>query len=367
MIKAEIVAHSLSPQGDELMSVLCTFPRIILAEVNTHRRLSKNTSSSRAIPFNKMVEVIEKNPFIPIAWQKEHSGMQGTEYWSNEIDIAGYTQSWLGARDMALESAQELSNTKITKQLVNRLLEPFMWTTMLITGSKEGWDNFFKLRCPNYEINCGPDDTDDLTLCTGKSWKELMLDKGCLAGDFNTDNILERLSWNKGQAEIHIMDLAEKIYDARNESTPKQLKAGEWHIPFKNKFDTIVISNLSTRTYHTKLSMTDTQFNIIKTSVAMGARTSYTIIGEEKEINYENMIALHDRLINQDPPHSSPFEHTARAMTNEEHSSFIKGKCTLANDDYDSPLIVPVLAEGWCYNLKGFISYRYLIDNKLEL
>ena len=24
-----------------------------------------------------------------------------------------------------------------------------MWTTMLITGSKEGWDNFFRLRCPS--------------------------------------------------------------------------------------------------------------------------------------------------------------------------------------------------------------------------
>ena len=71
MIKAEIVAHSLSPQGDELISVLCTFPRIILAEVNTHRMLSKNTSSSRAIPFKKMVESVQNNPFIPIAWQKE--------------------------------------------------------------------------------------------------------------------------------------------------------------------------------------------------------------------------------------------------------------------------------------------------------
>ena len=70
-INAEIVAHSLSPQGDELISVLCTFPRIILAEVNTHRMLSKNTSSSRAIPFSKMVETIQNDPFIPIAWQKE--------------------------------------------------------------------------------------------------------------------------------------------------------------------------------------------------------------------------------------------------------------------------------------------------------
>ncbi len=70
-IGATVVAHSLNEQGDELISILCTFPRIILAEVNTHRMLSKNTSSSRAIPFEKMVEAVQNDPFIPIAWQRE--------------------------------------------------------------------------------------------------------------------------------------------------------------------------------------------------------------------------------------------------------------------------------------------------------
>ena len=79
-INAEIVAHSINKQGDELISVLATFPRIILAEVNTHRMLSKNTSSSRAIPFKKMVESVQNDPFIPIAWQKDHKGMQGSKY-----------------------------------------------------------------------------------------------------------------------------------------------------------------------------------------------------------------------------------------------------------------------------------------------
>ena len=69
-ISAKIVADSVSPQGDRLTSLLITFPRILLSEINTHRMLSKNTSSSRAIPFKKMVEAIESNPFIPIAWQK---------------------------------------------------------------------------------------------------------------------------------------------------------------------------------------------------------------------------------------------------------------------------------------------------------
>ena len=70
-ISAEVVADSLDSRGNRLTSLQITFPRILLSEINTHRMLSKNTSSSRAIPFKKMVEAIENDPFIPIAWQKE--------------------------------------------------------------------------------------------------------------------------------------------------------------------------------------------------------------------------------------------------------------------------------------------------------
>lgn len=154
MIKAEIVGHSKSPQGDELITVLCTFPRIISAEVNTHRMLSKK-------PFNKMVESVQNNPFIPIAWQKEHKGMQGTEYLvDRKHENAVY--EWLKARDFAVKQANIMNNDGVTKQLCNRLLEPFMWTTMLITGNRNhgGWDNFFKLRNPVYEIDL--DNLDNL-------------------------------------------------------------------------------------------------------------------------------------------------------------------------------------------------------------
>ena len=159
-INAEIVADSLNPQGDRLISILATFPRIILAEVNTHRMLSKNTSSSRAIPFEKMVEAVQNNPFIPIAWQKHHSGMQGIEYFTDEKDIYRVEQVWRDARRRAIDVAKDLHSSKVTKQLCNRLLEPFMWTTMLITGPKSGWDNFFNLRNPVYEIDL--DNLDNL-------------------------------------------------------------------------------------------------------------------------------------------------------------------------------------------------------------
>ena len=54
-IKAEIIADSVNTLGDRLTTFVVTFPRIILAEVNTHRAFSRNSASSRAIPFKKNV------------------------------------------------------------------------------------------------------------------------------------------------------------------------------------------------------------------------------------------------------------------------------------------------------------------------
>lgn len=229
-IKAEIVAHSINEQGDELISVLATFPRIILAEVNTHRMLSKNTSSSRAIPFKKMVESVKNDPFIPIAWQRGHSGMQGSEYFTSEFDIELLRQNWLKGRDYAVITAKAGTLLGSTKQLNNRLLEPFMWTTMLITGSKEGWDNFFHLRCPTYDISASN------SKGTFKSWKDVLKHSEKYHTKEEQEYIkscseIKKLEFNKGQAEIHMMALAECIWDAYNESTPKVLKAGQWHIP----------------------------------------------------------------------------------------------------------------------------------------
>lgn len=108
---------------------------------------------------------------------------------------------------------------------------------------------------------------------------------------------------------------------------------------------------------------------LVMISTSLAARTSYTIVGEEKEVDYQKMIELHDRLLTQDPPHSSPLEHCARAMSDEEYECFLKGKREINKNanhwsdveyfyDYDKIF-------GWCNNLKGFIPYRYFIDNNL--
>ena len=105
--------------------------------------------------------MVEDDPFIPIAWQKHHSGMQGNEY----VENPNYcVQEWLKTRDLVIEQAERLytgsgidngtaydGQPQVTKQLCNRLLEPFMWHTTLCTFTES--ENFFNLRLPIYEID----------------------------------------------------------------------------------------------------------------------------------------------------------------------------------------------------------------------
>lgn len=50
----------------------------------------------------------------------------------------------------------------------------------------------------------------------------------------DTSNWTEKkwLKLNKGQSEIHMMALAEAMYDEYQNSVPLQLKQNQWHIPF---------------------------------------------------------------------------------------------------------------------------------------
>ena len=98
---------------------------------------------------------------------------------------------------------------------------------------------------------------------------------------------------------------------------------------------------------------------LIMISVSLAARTSYTVVGEEKGLDYEALIGLHDRLIAYDPPHSSPLEHCARTMGEVEYTgSKSSGKSVRGGNVYPE--------YGWCNNFKGFVPYRYIVDNKVK-
>lgn len=150
-ISAVVIGDSISPSGDRITTMLMTFPRSILAELNTHRMFSRNSSSSRAIPFNKMVQTVIDEPFIPIAWQKNHKGMQGNEYFTDPEMIEILINQWLEGSKEAVLRAKIIHETGVTKQICNRLIEPFMWHTALVSATE--FSNFFEQRLPVYEID----------------------------------------------------------------------------------------------------------------------------------------------------------------------------------------------------------------------
>lgn len=385
-INAEIIKDSLSIKGDRLTTFKITFPRIILSEFNTHRMFSKNTSSSRAIPFEKMAEIVKNNPFIPIAWQRYHTGMQGNSYLDETelvslkvaLETFDYTLNkistvvepsllreikskknvfetylqdkdyineektivdwWLLARDKALETASILYVLDVSKQLCNRILEPFMWTTMVFTTSEAGLKNFFSLRCPAYTDPFG------FTYESKKEYLKNVADNAMLPEDGNWNHI------NKSQAEIHIQALAEKIFDLYKSNKPKQLQEGEWHIPFEEDYREKVVKYLKERgeDYYNEEIVKDI---LIKVSVSLCARISYTTVGKGSETSIEKHIDLFYQLINSIPKHSSPLEHIAQAMKKNEYYNFSKGEDGRRSHEH-----------GWCYNFKGFKQLRYILE-----
>ena len=382
-ISATIIADSKNEFGNRITTMVATFPRYILAELNTHRMFSRNSASSRAIPFEKMLKSVEENPFIPIAWQKDHKGMQGGEYilpasHENDKPCAEDLQSqWLEARDSAVYNAKLLANYGTTKQLCNRLLEPFMWHTVIITATE--WENFFALRCPQYVFDNStqllPIKEDKVTFRSRKDYTNYM--RGYIETEMESqeglpDNSLRLnldfsgIQWlliNKGQAEIHMMALAEAMWDAMNESTPKELKAGECHIPFGDNIDANKIAKELNLHSIEENGITTLENIKIKIATARCARVSYTVVGEEdKEPNYENDIKLHDRL--REAGHMSPFEHCAQAMSEEDMEFNVHGKTFKSFTGFGDSYIVDDSAKGWSGNYRGFIQYRKTLSNE---
>ena len=264
----------------------------------------------------------------------------------NNVEENYFENRWLEYRDSAVENAKKLNSMGVTKQLCNRLLEPFMWHTVILTATE--FDNFFELRCPKYQnksriYNSKKDALNDSDGGLSQLISEL--------GEQHWFNI------NTGQSEIHMMQLAECMWDARNESVPKQLQEGEWHIPFGDKIDD---SRLLYLVHHFYTERNNAEKLLpefkIKIATARCARVSY--LNFEGKDDYKADIKLYDTLLKSG--HYSPFEHCARVMSEDEHYSFYKGYgCNKGHSGLQEN-------KGWCNNFRGFIQYRYLIENNLN-
>jgi thymidylate synthase ThyX len=175
---ATVIADSVSPDGSRLTTMEVRMHRFVLAEFNTHRVFSRNSASSRAIPLGKQIARLREDLAYPVVWPSEQPGMQG----GDAIDDPFMAESiWEKAADAAINHALRLQELRVHKSVINRLLEPFMWHTVIVTSTE--WENFFGLRC--HEL---------------------------------------------AQPEIRVA--AELMRDEYQASTPDFLKYGEWHAPY---------------------------------------------------------------------------------------------------------------------------------------
>lgn len=262
-ISAETILRSRNKSAPQhvLSTLKLRYPRCIHAEFMTHRLFSRNSASSRAIPVQKMIKDILDDPFVPLVWGKNQKGMQAEEECNAPVhlpasapSIASLTNkdAWLYQMRLAVEMATMFDEAGYHKQIINRLLEPWMHITVVASSTE--WANFIHLR-------------------------------------------------DHPDAEPHMRMLARCIKDCLAADTIQDLNPGEWHTPFITDED----ANKAERDFPDE-GMAEA---LIKLSVARCASTSYKTV-DGFDMTMERAVALHDKLVSSDPLHASPAEHVAQ-------------------------------------------------------
>lgn len=351
MVKIEILADSVNPWGNRVTTFRIKFPRIIEAEILRHRMLSFSAASSRAINLEKHIEKVERDPFIPTRFTKDCKGMSAKEYLSDTHNLCA-KDAWECALENTLDVVKRLNRLNVHKQHASRLLQPFEYQEMIVTGTE--WENFFSLRCPQYYILGLEEDTY-------RSQQDIQR----VIKKYNTKGF-DPLKHNKSTAQPEIQELAEMMLDEYRNSIPEMLLPGEWHVPLCPEFDDLHSflvtenSNIDQDIY-SKAYQEVYNKACVMVSCARIARISYL-----SEVNdFKKDIDLYNKLIQM--KHYSPLEHVCRSMTEEEYNSFVKGKLMVDNDEYftiEGPSMEVPCEFGYCNNFRGFIQQRYLAENQ---
>lgn len=280
MIEAKVLCDSVGEYSPRLTSFLVVFPAFVEQELLRHRAFSFSSSSSRAVPVSKMLAEVRSDALraAPVWWGREQKGMSaGDELgdWepgSPSLDRLSYVTAlsaaqakWAGAARLAAMCAEEMQSLGAHKSIVNRVLAPFIHRRVVITTCEPGLMNFFGLRLDRY-----------------------------------------------AQAEIRV--LAEQMWRAWNDSEPKKLRKGEWHLPF------VSIDEYHQALYdHRYLGRDNDECwdyegandQCRKASSAYCARTSFLSFMTGKRATLEENLRLYDKLVDSAPMHLSPLEHQA--------------------------------------------------------
>lgn len=237
MTMAKIIQDSISPEGVRLTTFHLRYWRAIHAELMTHRVFSRNARSSRAVPSKVL---LSEDIFIP-RFGMNKPGMQSDIKADGELQ-AKWAQEWRHLAAYCREWVTKWSAEDMHKQHANRPLEWFGWIDVLVSSTD--WNNFWALRISEY-------------------------------------------------AQPEFDDLATLMRTIMDESSPKLLEPGEWHLPY------ITYDEMA------NLPLGDRQ----KISVARCARLSYKPF--DGKADYEAEIERYNKLMVSRPVHASPAEHQA--------------------------------------------------------
>lgn len=271
-ISAKVLADSINSRGIRITTMELHYHRYILPEFNTHRAFSRNGASSRAIPTKRLIELCLEELVEPLEWGLNQSGMQAFTI-ADEALAAEGRAIWNAAREDAVRHAVALSEKGFAKQIVNRVLEPYLSTRTVVTATD--WRNFDTLR-------------------------------------------------DHPDAQPEIRDLARKMIVARNASSPRFLLSGEWHTPYIldediERFGLWVSGSDILDEIKPLIPEWSTWFNTsadmlrVMVSAARCARGSYRT-HEGKQTDFRDDLALFKRLVETQPVHASPTEHQATPL-----------------------------------------------------
>lgn len=317
-ITARVVQASASEYtGTAMWTLEIEYPRFILAELNTHCMLEKNSSSSRAVPVAFQNQLLLDNPAMPVYWGKNQAGMTAKEE-MNDLEKEAAKGVWLQALKDALSAGNVLSDKAGLnghKQVANRVTEPWQRMRTVISGTE--WANFFWLR-------------------------------------------------NHPDAQPEFQELARVMLEAMQQVRPKQLKAWEWHVPYVERvWNYSLADDQENLLYFVPGTMQQLSLEeALKVSVSCCSQTSY----RKQDDSLEKAEEVFNRLnigSETQPAHASPCTHQAKPI------AYFNGV-----DDHEQGLQPEKWESGvthmtrdkrlWSGKLKDFIQYRKLIPNEAK-
>lgn len=252
-----ILAHSVSNEGIELITWQLRYWRPIHSELMTHRVFSRNAGSSRARPSQAIIDQVRNDPWGPLHWGKNEPGMQANaELEGPALELAKSTWG-IAAMDAAI-SAGRLVERGAHKQIVNRLLEPFTYIDVVLSGTD--FANWYALR-------------------------------------------------DHKDAQPEIRELASQMKEVQAHSKPTPLELGEWHLPYVTDLDRANAQLFGDSFIYNGTKMDQLEL-LRRVSAARCARVSYKL-HDGNSTDFGKDLDLFERLLVSQPLHASPAEHQA--------------------------------------------------------